>query len=465
MQTETERLEGNLVKLTIRVPADHVERAVKAAYKNVSNEMKIPGFRAGHVPPRVVDNYVGRDKVLGQAQEVIVQETYSKAVDSAGLSPIDHPEMGELDLPVEGEEYVYEAEVPIRPELELSSHEGIKIEVLPKEVADDEIEAEVDKKRRELATLEVSEEGIGEDDFALISFTGLVDGEAYPGNVVERYLYEFGTGQMPGDFENQLLGAKADEKVEVSFIIPETTSNPKYVGKTGVFDVEVHEVKKRVLPEADDDFAQAAGYATIDEMRSKIREEMERGKSFRYSREVEVTARNGLAANLEGDIPEQMVRRRTSDMIRDFFNMLEQQGISAHEYTRQRDLSLEDLEKQFELDADKGVRGELALEALFRTLGYELTDEDIDAELSDFATEDRSSEDVRASLEEAGVMQVIRQQAMHRKATMWLLDNIEVVETDEPNNPWDVADEPEEAAEAADEATDESAETEEETEE
>ena len=343
--------------------------------------------------------------------------------------------MGELDLPEAGESYSYDAEVAVRPDLELSSYEGIEVTVPPSEVTEEDVDAEVDRLRDRLATLEEVDRGIAEGDFAVLSFEGQVDGKDYEGGSVEDYLYEFGTGRMPDEFEEQLLGAFADEERKITFTIREGTANAEYVGKDATFDVKVGEVKRKVLPEVDDEFAvSAGGYDSVDDMRAQLREQVEQRKTGEHMRRVEVEARQALLENLTEDVPEAMVSRRTNEMVRDFFNRLESQGITPEQYSRQTGDDLEALSKEIEVMARESVATELALESLFRALGYELTDEDVDAEMQEMVGSEGDVGEMRKQFEEAGLLDVVREQAMHRKATMWLLENVTVTEREEPED-------------------------------
>ncbi|GAB4280510.1 MAG: trigger factor [Coriobacteriia bacterium] len=431
LKTSVERLDEGTVRLSVTVSSDEVDAAIERTYKRLSEQLEVPGFRKGKVPPRVIDNVVGNLRVLSEAQEEILNTTYARALDQEALRPMDKPDLDDPALPSEGKEYSYAATVPVRPELRLRSYENIRVIAPSTRATDEEIERQIEHTRDRFATLEVVERGIGPEDFALISFKGEIDGESFEGDSVEHYLYEFGSGQMPAEFEQQLIGAAAGETREVRFIIPPTSSRKEFVGKEAVFQVEIHEVKRKVLPELDDEFAQTAGFDTLEDMRAKIREDIEKQKKVMRARTIETEARRMLAANLEGDIPRAMVERRAGDIIRDFMNFVESQGVSPEAYTMQQGITLEDLEREFEAEALESVRVELALEALFRELGLVLTDEDLAKEFGSLAGGDIDKDEVRTRIEKAGMMSLIREQVMQRKAVEWLMENIEIIEEDE----------------------------------
>ncbi len=440
MKTIVETLEGSAVKLTITVPAEDVDAAIKDAYKRVSEKLRIPGFRKGKAPRPVIDNHVGRDYVLGEAQEVLVNATYGKALDAERIRPIANPEIDELDEVVPGEEYTYVAEVEVRPELTLTSLDGLSVEVAPGTASDKEVEGQINYVRDRFATLDLVDRGVEQTDFVLMSFVGKVDGEEYEGNAVDKYLYETGKGMMPAEFDEALLGAKAGEKVFVEFPIPDTSSNPEFIGKTATFDVEVHEVKAKILPALDDEFAATVGgFESYEAYADDVRAKLNQQKAIGYGQAVESGARAALAERLEGDVPESMINSTKEGMMRDFGASLESREMSFEGYLQMSGMTPEDLEADFKVQAENSVREELALEALFREQGFEVTDADLDDEIGKMAeTSSSSAEELRAKWEETGVISVLHEQIMHRKAVMWLMDekNVEVIEK-EPEVPGD----------------------------
>lgn len=431
MKTSVERLDGNMVKLTVTVPAKQVDEAIDTAYKRMAKKVKVPGFRAGKAPKPVIDTYVGREAVIGDAQDELLTESYGKALDAEKLRPIAQPEIGEVDLMEPGTEFEYVAEVEIRPELTLSSVEGLSITVPSPKATDREVDAQIEHTSERYATLEpVEDRGIEAGDFALISFVGTVDGEAYEGNTVDKYLYELNRGLMPPEFDEGLLGVETGGETRIEFEIPDTSSNEEYVGKTAAFDVTVHEIKAKVMPALDDEFAASVGgFDTIEEMRASVREQLERSKEIGHRQALEQRSRAALAERLEGDVPEVMVESTRGQMLRDFANSMETRGISLAQYLEITSTTMEKFEADMAEQARQSVREDLALEALFRHLGETVTDEDIDEEIQLFASDSESTpEELRAKWEQTGIMGVLVEQIQQKKAVRWLLDNVEVAE-------------------------------------
>jgi trigger factor len=432
LKTSVEPVEGNNVKLTVTVSAPEVDKAIAEAYTKVANQVRVPGFRQGKAPRPIIDRHVGREQVLAKAVEDIVETTYPQAVDAEGLRPIEQPEMGELSAAVEGEDYTYVAEVPVRPELTLSGDwANLTVEVPPKEASAAEVDAQIEEMRMRFASLEpVEDRGVELGDYVLISFVSLVDGKPYEGNTVDKYLYETGAAQMPKEFDDALVGAKPGDEVTATFTIPDTTSNPEFVGKTATFDVTIHEIKAKQLPELDEEFAtNAGGFDSMDALRADIKAKIDTQRAMTAEQEMERLAAAALAEHLEGTVPEVMIMRRRDNMVRDFFSNLEQRGISLKDYISSTGIDPEKMQQEIEQEARARVTQEMALEALFRAEGMEVTEADIDEDLAEFAKgTERTVEDIRHDWEEAGVLAVLKEQVMQRKATKWLLEHATLVE-------------------------------------
>jgi trigger factor len=433
LNTTLEQVNEHTVRLTVTVPAADVDAAVDRAYRELAKKVKVPGFRPGKAPRSVIDTHLGREAVLAEAQEGVLDESYPKAVEAEGLKPIASPEVDELDELIEGAEYTYTVDVEIKPELTITSAEGISVTVPPAESSDEEVQAQLEHTRERFASLEpVEGRGIADGDFALLSFTGTVSGEEYEGNVVEKYLYEMGKGLMPTDFDRGLLGLETGAETRIEFEIPEGSSNEDFVGKTAEFDVTVHEIKEKVLPELDDDFAaNAGGFETLEELRTDIKTKLDEAKATGRARMLERAVRTALAERLEGEVPEAMLNSRRQSMLGDFIGGLESRGMSFEQYVEATGYDGERVLKDVEEQAAVMVREELALEALFRALGMEVTEDDITEEITRFAeAAETDVDELRARWDESRAIEVLTEGIMHRKAIQWLMDpeNVEIIE-------------------------------------
>ena len=432
LTTSVERLEGTTVKLTVTVPASDVNASIAEAYGAVGKKLRIPGFRKGKAPRPVVDNYVGREYVLAEATEGLVNDWYPRAVDAENLRPIESPELDELDTVQPDTEYTFSLEVELRPEFELDSADDIKVEVPRRDVNDADIDAQLVEIRERFASLQpVEDRGIQANDFVLLSFVGYVDGETYEGNEVDKYLYEMGRGLMPPEFDEAILGLESGAEARVEFTIPDTSSNEEYVGKQAQFDVTIHEIKAKVLPEVDDAFAGEMGFESVELMREDMRGRLGVQRLMEYDRAKEKAAREVIAARVQGDIPKAMIDNRAKSLESDFNARLRDQGMTLEQYAGMTGLTQEAFQSELAADAEQLVREDLALEALFRKLGFEVSDADLEEELKDISDASKITvEEARKKWKAMGLMAVIAEGVMHRRAVGWLMENVETVEVD-----------------------------------
>ncbi len=435
MKTSVERIDPSTVNLSVTVPASQVDAAIDRTYVKVAKNVKVPGFRKGKIPRPVIDTHVGTEYVLGEAQEELLNEVYPMAVKAESLSTIGTPEVEELADLVPGEEYSFTAKVPVKPDLTLSSIEGLSATVPPAQASEREVEAQIEHTRERFASLEpIEDRGVAEDDFVLVSFTGTVDGEPYEGNVVDKYLYETNKGLMPPEFDAGLMGMEVGATTRIEFEVPDTSSNPDFVGKTAAFEVEVHEIKAKVLPELDDTFAQTAGgFETMDAMRADVKAKLDEAKASGRERILERAVRDALAERLEGDVPEAMINARRDSMLQEFASGLQQRGMSVEQYVEATGYEMDRIVGDISKQSAQVVREELALEALFRAAGLEIAEEDIEAEFERFAAAgELTVDELKERWADTPALEVLTESLTHAKAVEWLVDpaNVEITEAE-----------------------------------
>lgn len=433
MQTSVERLEGDRVTVTVTVPAAEVDAAIANSYAAIGKKLRIPGFRPGKAPRPVIDMHVGREAVLAEAQEDIVSDSYGRAISQEDIRTIGQPDVGELAMVEEGADYTYSAEVSLRPVLALSDADTFEVTVPSRRSSDSEIDAQIEYTRERFATLESVDQPAAANDFVLLSFVGTVGGEAYEGNTVDKYLYELGRGMMPAEFDAAIVGTGAGGSVVAEFEIPDTSSNEEFVGKQARFEIDVHEVKTKVMPALDDEFAASAGgFDSMEEYRADVRKSLDDAKEAAHLREIETAALRVLTERLEGDVPEEMVESRANSMLREFFETLEERGISVQEYLQMTGVTPDQMQADLKEQADHRVREELALEALFRARKLEITETDVDDAVREIAGGDEAAADaLRENLATNGALPIVREQIMHRKALKWLMDSATVIEEEQ----------------------------------
>jgi len=432
LQTSTERLEGGKIRISITVPAADVDRYISDAYSRIGAKLRIPGFRPGKAPRPVIDTHVGREAVLADALENLVESTYGQAISAEDVRTYGQPDVGELDALEPGGDYTFSAEVGLRPELTLSSADGFAVTVPPQYSSDREIDAQIEYTRERFATLESVERPVADGDFALISFVGTIEGEPYDGNTVDRYLYEMGRGLMPPEFDAAIVGASAGSAAVAEFEIPDTSSNPEFVGKQARFEIDVHEVKAKVMPLLDDDFAaNVGGFDSFEEYREDVRTKLDSAKSTGHTHQVEVAVLAALVERLEGEVPEEMIQARASSMLREFLETIEERGFTLEQYVEATGADPQQIQADITEQAAVRVREELALEALFRAQGLEVTDADVDQGILNLVNGDASeAERMRENLAGSGALPIVREQIIHQKALAWLMDNVVVSEVE-----------------------------------
>jgi trigger factor len=431
LNSTVERLEGNRVRITVEHTPEEVKTVIGETYTRIAQKLRLPGFRPGKAPRPIIDTHVGRESVLAEALEDLVEHSYPRVLEDLRLRPMERPDTGELSGLVEGEGHVYTAEFDVRPELSVSSIEDLKAVVPPSQTTDAEIDAQIDYMRDRFATLApVEDRGIVDGDFALLSFVGTVDGQPAEDLTVDKYLYEVGKGIMPKEFDEGLIGATVGSDTHIEFAVPETAANTDYVGKPAAFDVQVHEIKAKALAVADDEFAgNVGGFETIAELREDIRTKLDENKATAHGRLVERAARAALAERLEGDVPPALVGSRAEAMTEEFFDSLKEQGMSIQDYLEATGVSQDEIESDISREAALRVRDDLALEALFRQAGLEIDESEVDREVEKLATSDKVPVPaMRERLIEAGVMAFIRERVTQRHATRWLMDHVEIIE-------------------------------------
>jgi len=427
VKTNVETVEDSRTKLTVTVEAGKVDEAIKAAFKKLAKEVRIPGFRPGKAPRKMLEQALGSDYVLSQAAEDLINDTYALALDQEGLRVMGEAKFEDPEDLAEGKDFTYSVVVDTRPTFGLSSTD-IEIKMPPRETTEAEINAQIEDSRERLAGLEpVEDRAVEADDFVMISFTSTLDGEDYEGSSIDKYMYELGRGYMPQEFEEALIGANPGEQVVAEFAVEDTGANTEYAGKTLHFDIDVHEIKKKVLPEVNDDFAVSAGFENLEDMRKEIKEYIESQKQQSYDRVMDERLVSELADKLEGEAPEALVESRKASMKREFENMLKERDIEFDQYLAMSQIDAEQYDADLSTQAHIATTNDLALEALAAAQKLEATEDDIAAEFVEIADALKMSvEAARAKWQEFGLNTSLKDEVARKKALAWLRENAKV---------------------------------------
>ena len=387
MSLQVERLEHNMAKLTIEVPAEEVEKALQAAYLKERGKISLPGFRKGRVPRQMIEKMYGPEVFYDEAANRMISEAYAKAYDECELELVSQPKI-EITQLEKGKEFIFTAEVAVKPEVKLGEYKGLKVDKVSTRVTQKEVDEEIDKEReRNARTIDVTDRAVQDKDQITLDFEGFVDGVAFEGGKASDYPLTIGSGAFIPGFEDQLIGANIDEEKEINVTFPEEYQAKELAGKAAVFKCTVHSIKAKELPELDDEFVSdiSEKRETVDaykaEVKAKIKERKENeGKQKREDQSVEQAV-----ANAEMDIPEAMISFQSRQMVDDFARRIMQQGMTMEQYFQFTGLSEEKMMEEFKPEAEKRIRTRLTLEAIVAAENIEVSEERLDEELQKMA--------------------------------------------------------------------------------
>ena len=369
-------------ELKVTIEGENWKKAQKKAFNKLVKELEIPGFRKGAVPASMAQKYIPAQKVMIEAVESSAQEMLDKGIEEHNLWIISRPELNIDDISEESATLTFTFEV--KPEVKLGEYKGLAYEVAETSVNDEEVEAELKRIQENFAEMEVKENGeVVNGDTAVIDFEGFKDGVAFEGGKGESYPLEIGSGAFIPGFEEQLIGMKSEETREINVTFPEDYQAAELAGQPVIFKVTVHEIKTKILPELNDDLAKdvnAPNVETMEDLRALIRSSMEDQKK----QNAETEAMNKLISTVvdacEVEIPETMITNETNDMIADYGNRLQQQGMSLEMFYQYTGQTEETLREQMAKDAENKVKLRLVLDAIATQENVEVTDEDKDQE-------------------------------------------------------------------------------------
>lgn len=424
MKASWEKTEKNAGVLTVETDEQTVAQALDQAFKKVVKKVNVPGFRKGRVPRKIFEQRFGVEALYQDALDILLPDAYEKAVKETKIEPVDQPEIEDVEIE-KGKPFRFKAKVTVKPEVKLGEYKGLKIEEKDFSVSEEDVNAELERMRKQQGIIKPVEDAAQNGDQVIIDFEGFQDGVAFEGGKGENYNLELGSGSFIPGFEEQLIGVKAGEEKEVKVTFPEDYHAEELAGKPATFKVKVHEVKRIELPELDDEFAEdVSEFETLAELKADVEKRLKESKE----KERENYVRNALvekaAENAEVDIPEVMIDHEVNNMLQNFEQQLSFQGMNLELYTKFTGQTEEDLKEQFKTDAEKKVRADLVLEAIAEAEKVEVTEEETEKELQETAEAvKRDVEEVRQILESNGQMAVLQAQIRNRKTIDLLVSN------------------------------------------
>jgi trigger factor len=419
MEPTVKELPDSRVEVAVEVPAEDVERAVNRAARGLARETRMPGFRKGKAPPSLVIQRLGFGAVLEEAIREALPEWYERALLASGLATVGDPSVEVVSIPeAAGEPLRFKFEIGVRPKAKLGEYKGLEVGKAEPEAPGEMVEREVERLREGFARLEPVERPAAEGDALLIDYEGLVDGKAFKGGTATDYLLELGSGQLIEGFERQLAGASAGETREVRVSFPEDYRAEEVAGRDAVFSVEVKEVREKVLPELDDDFAsEASEFDTVEELRADIAKRLAEAVGERTEQDFRIAAVDAAAERATVELPEELASARAAEHWERVERQLAARGMSPDSYLQLQGKTREQAIEESKEDAEEELKREAVLAAIAEAEGIEVSEEEMVEALEHTAEHERTTpEKLLERLRESGRDAMVREDIRIRKA-------------------------------------------------
>ena len=386
MSLQVENLEKNMAKLTIEVPASEVEKALQSAYNKQKKSISVPGFRKGKVPRQMVEKMYGPEIFYEDAANELIPTAYEEELKNCDLEIVSRPTVDIVQIK-KGENFIFTAEVAVKPEVTLGEYKGMEVDKTSTRVTQKEVEAKIKEEAEKNArTVTVEGRPVQDGDEVILDFEGFVDGEAFEGGKGENYPLTIGSGSFIPGFEEQLVGAEAEKEVEVKVTFPEEYHAEELKGKDAVFKCTVHEIKEKQIPEIDDEFAaEVSEFDTLDEYKADVKAKIKEQKENEGKQKKEDQAVEKAVANATMEIPEAMIDEQVRQMVNEFAQNMQYQGISFEQYCQITGMTLEKIQEETRPQAVKRIETRLVLEAIAKAENIEVTEERLDEEIKKMA--------------------------------------------------------------------------------
>jgi trigger factor len=435
VKTKTTELGDSRVRVEVEVPSEALESELRNAAAELGREMRVPGFRSGKVPPDVVLRQVGREAVMDEAVRRGLPGWYEQAVADAGIAAVGDPKLDLADLPERGLPLSFTIEVGVVPPAKLGDYKGLEVGRRDTTVSADEVQAELERLRESLASLETVERTAANGDFVVIDFAGSIEGEPFEGGEARGHLVELGSGRLIPGFEDQLAGVATGDEREVEVTFPDDYPAEHLAGKDASFAVEVKEVKEKRLPELDDDFAvEAGGYDSLDELRAELEERIGEAQEREIESEFREAAVDAAVEAAEVSVPHELVHAKAHEMWHRTSRRLAAQGIDPRQYLQMVGKEEEELVTESEPDAEQALKREAVLSAIVEAEGIEVSDEEITEAMRAAAGPDASEKQLKRALKRAraqGAEEALREDIAMRKAVDLLVESAKPIPADQ----------------------------------
>lgn len=424
MSLQVEKLEHNMAKLTIEVPAEELEKALETAYQKNKNKISVPGFRKGKVPRNMIEKMYGPAIFYEDAANELIPEAYEKALDECEEEIVSAPKIDVTQIE-KGKDFIFTAEVAVKPEVTLGKYKGIKVDEADLAVTEEEINAQIEKERENSArTISVEDRPVKDGDITTLDFEGFVDGVAFEGGKGTDYPLTIGSGSFIPGFEEQLIGAELNKEVEVNVTFPEDYHAKDLAGKPATFKCKIKDIKEKELPELDDEFAsEVSAFDTMAEYKEDVKKSLEMKKADAAKIAKEEAVIDAVIEDAKMDIPDAMVETEQRQIVEEFSQRMRMQGLTMEQYMQFTGMTPQALMEQTKPQALKRIQSRLVLEAVAKAEDLKASDEDYAAEIKDMSEKYQMEEDkIKEMLGEKGKKQVEEDLAI-RKAVDFLVEN------------------------------------------
>lgn len=425
MSLQVEKLENNMAKLTIEVPAEELEKAIEKAYQKSRNKISLPGFRKGKAPRRMIEQMYGKEVFYEDAANILIPDAYEKELEECTEEIVSSPKIDVVQLEA-GKPFIFTAEVALKPEVTLGKYKGVKVAKADLAVTEEEVNAEIDREReKNCRTVEVTDRAVQKGDIATIDFEGFIDGVPFEGGKGKEYPLTIGSGAFIPGFEDALIGAETGKETDVNVTFPEDYQAAELAGKAAVFKCTVTKLQEKQLPELDEDFVEEVSEEsdTVEEYKEEIKKKLADKKEADAKTAKEDAVIDAVIADAKMDIPDAMVDTQQRQMVQDYAERLQSQGISMEQYMQFTGMTVPMLMEQVKPQALKRIQARLVLEAVVAAEKIEASEEEFEEEVKTMAEAYRKEADeVRGLLGENGRKQVMEDICV-RKAVDFLIEN------------------------------------------
>ena len=428
MSVTVEKLENNMAKLKITVPAEQLEKAIEKAYQKNKNKIQIPGFRKGKAPRKMIEQMYGKGVFYEDAANELIEEEYPKAVEECGEDVVSSPKIDVEELEA-GKDFVFTAEVALKPPVKLGKYKGIEVEKMDLDVTDDEVDAEIDKQRNMNArSIDVTDRAVKDGDTVSLDFEGFVDGVAFDGGKGTDYPLTIGSGAFIPGFEEQLVGFEIGQKGEVNVKFPEDYQAENLAGKDATFKCKVNSIRAKELPELNDEFASdVSDFDTLKEYKEDVKKNLVEKKTNEEKAKREDLVVKAVIEDSEMELPEAMVETQQRQIVNEFAQRLQMQGMSIDQYLQYTGNTVDKMIEQVKPQAIERIQARLVLEAVAAAENITISDEEFEEELKKMADQYKMDVAKLKELMPESELKTMRKDLAVQKAADFIVENVKEV--------------------------------------